>query len=165
MGFSKRGSRVVIPRWWRNRIRGPLSPQQIHQMIICVQSNSHRTTSECWWRTQMPRKANQSPQNEVWCVLVTQSCLTLCIPMDCSPLGSSVHGISQARILGGLPFPSPGNLPDPEIEPRFPTLQEDSLPSEPLRKPWNEVGQMIKMKRETKDLGLGNCVEEGVMME
>ena len=165
MGFSKRGSRVVIPRWWRNRIRGPLSPQQIHQMIICVQSNSHRTTSECWWRTQMPRKANQSPQNEVWCVLVTQSCLTLCIPMDCSPLGSSVHGISQARILGGLPFPSPGNLPDPEIEPTFPTLQEDSLPSEPLRKPWTEVGQMIKMKRETKDLGLGNCVEEGVMME
>ena len=66
----------------------------------------------------MPRKANQSPQNEVWCVLVTQSCLTLCIPMDCSPLGSSVHGISQARILGGLPFPSPGNLPDPEIEPK-----------------------------------------------
>ena len=32
-------------------------------------------------------------------VLVTQSCLTLCDPMDCSPLGSSVHGILQARIL------------------------------------------------------------------
>ena len=33
------------------------------------------------------------------CVSVTQSCLTLCNPMDCSPPGSSVHGISQARIL------------------------------------------------------------------
>ena len=33
------------------------------------------------------------------CVLVTQSCLTFCGPMDCSPLGSSVHGIFQARIL------------------------------------------------------------------
>ena len=33
-----------------------------------------------------------------WC-LVTKSCLTLCDPMDCSPPGSSVHGISQARIL------------------------------------------------------------------
>jgi len=33
------------------------------------------------------------------CVLVTQSCLTLCDPMDCSPAGSSVHGIFQARIL------------------------------------------------------------------
>ena len=32
-------------------------------------------------------------------VLVTQSCLTLCDPMDCSPPGSSVHGILQARIL------------------------------------------------------------------
>ena len=31
--------------------------------------------------------------------LVTQSCLILCDPMDCSPLGSSVHGILQARIL------------------------------------------------------------------
>ena len=33
------------------------------------------------------------------CVLVAQSCLTLCDPMDCSPLGSSVLGILQARIL------------------------------------------------------------------
>ena len=36
--------------------------------------------------------------------------------MDCSPPGSSIHGISQARILEGLPFPSPGNLPDLGIE-------------------------------------------------
>ena len=32
-------------------------------------------------------------------MLVTQSCPTLCNPMDCSPSGSSVHGILQARIL------------------------------------------------------------------
>ena len=32
------------------------------------------------------------------CVCVTQSCLTLCDSMDCSPPGSSVHGILQARI-------------------------------------------------------------------
>ena len=32
-------------------------------------------------------------------VLVVQSCTTLCNPMDCSPPGSSVHGILQARIL------------------------------------------------------------------
>ena len=35
----------------------------------------------------------------VYCVLVTQSCPTLCTPMDCSPPSSSVHGIFQARIL------------------------------------------------------------------
>ena len=34
------------------------------------------------------------------CVWVAQSCLTLCDPMDCSPSGSSVHGILQARTLG-----------------------------------------------------------------
>ena len=37
--------------------------------------------------------------------------------MDCSPLGSSVHGILQARILSGLPFPSPGDLLHPGMEP------------------------------------------------
>ena len=41
------------------------------------------------------------------CVLVTQSCLILCNTMDCSPPGSSVHGILQARILEWLSFPSP----------------------------------------------------------
>ena len=51
-----------------------------------------------------------------------QWCLTHCEPMDCSPPGSSMLGIHQARIqeiLGntGLPLPSPGDLPDPGIKP------------------------------------------------
>ena len=41
------------------------------------------------------------------CAQSCQSCPTLCKPMDCSLPGSSVHGISQARILEWLPFPSP----------------------------------------------------------
>ena len=52
----------------------------------------------------------------------TQSCLTLCHPIDCGPLGSSVHGIFQVGILDVLPFPTPGNLPDPEIKPTSPAL-------------------------------------------
>ena len=48
-----------------------------------------------------------------------QSCLILCNPMDCSPPGSSVYGILQARILSELPFPPPGDLPDPRTEPVF----------------------------------------------
>ena len=60
-------------------------------------------------------------------VLVAQSSLTLCNSMGCSPPGSSVHGILQARILE-LPFPSPGDFPEPGIEPRSPSLQADSLP-------------------------------------
>ena len=43
--------------------------------------------------------------------------LTLCNPMNCSPAGSSVHRISQARTLEWLLFTSPGDLPDPGIEP------------------------------------------------
>ena len=38
-------------------------------------------------------------------VLVAQSCPTLCYPMDCSPLGSSVHRILQARILEWVAMP------------------------------------------------------------
>ena len=114
---------------------------------------------------------------------------TLCDPMDCSPLGSSVHAlnspltaaalncdpkmcsqvcwnrnrggmqgdlgqdnrdVSRNRVhflcsseeLGllqkyqsGLPFPSPGDLPDPGVEPRSPALQADSVQSEPPGKP------------------------------
>ena len=64
-----------------------------------------------------------------------QSCPTLCDLMDCGPSGSSVHGILQARILEWVPFPSPGDLPDPGIEPGSPALQAaDSLLSKTLGK-------------------------------
>ena len=43
--------------------------------------------------------------------------LILCDPMNRSLQGSSVHGILQARILNGLPLPSPGDLPNPGMEP------------------------------------------------
>ena len=59
-------------------------------------------------------------------VLVAQSCPTLCDPMDCSLLGSSVHGILQARTLEWVAFPSAGDLPDPGIKPGSPALQADS---------------------------------------
>ena len=42
---------------------------------------------------------------------------------------------SRQKYWSGLPFPSPGDLPDPGIEPRFPTLQADGLLSEPPGKP------------------------------
>ena len=65
---------------------------------------------------------------------VAQSCPTLCGPMDCSLSGSSIHEIFQARVLEWIP--SPGDLPDPGIEPGSPALQADALPSEPPgRKP------------------------------
>ena len=62
---------------------------------------------------------------------VAQSCPTLCDPTGCSLLGSSVHGFSRQENWNGLPFPSPGDLPNPGIEPRSPALPEDSLSAEP----------------------------------
>ena len=59
-------------------------------------------------------------------VNVTQSCLTLCDPMD-----YTVHGILQDRILGWIAVPFSRDLLNPEIEPRSPTLGVDSLPAEP----------------------------------
>ena len=150
---------------------------------------------------------------------ISQSFLTLCNSMYCSPIGSSIHVIFLARVLewfathssvlacrtswtegpcwaavhgvaksrtqlsdyhkvkvkvksfsrvwlfatswttaywvppsmgfsgqgywNGLPFPSPEDLPDPGIEPRSPALQADTLPSEPLGKPYIYMGKPI----------------------
>ena len=57
-------------------------------------------------------------------VKVTQSCLTLCDPID-----YIVHGILQARILEWVAIPLSGDLPNTGIKPRSPTSQMDSLPS------------------------------------
>ena len=67
-------------------------------------------------------------------VLVTQSCLTLCDPMDCSRPGSSVHRDSSGKNTG-VSCLSLGGLPNPGIKPWSPALREDSLPSEPPAKP------------------------------
>ena len=48
-------------------------------------------------------------------------------------------GFSRQEYWSGLPFPSPGDLPDPGIKPRSPTLQADSLATEPPRKPRTTV--------------------------
>ena len=68
-------------------------------------------------------------------VLVAQLCLTLCDPMDCSPPGSLSMEFSRQEYWSGLSFPSPGDLPNPGIKLGSPTLQADSLLSEPPGKP------------------------------
>ena len=62
-------------------------------------------------------------------VKVTRSCLTLCDPTEES------MEFSRPEYWSGYPFPSPGDLPNPGIEPGSPALQEDSLPAELPRKP------------------------------
>ena len=64
-----------------------------------------------------------------------QLCLTLCNPMDCSHQAPLSMAFSRLEYWSGQLFPSPGDLPNPGIEPRCPALQADSLPYEPPGKP------------------------------
>ena len=65
-------------------------------------------------------------------VLVTQSYSALCDPTITVPHQPPLSmEFSRQEYWSGLPFPTPGDLSDPGIEPESPTLQADSLPSEP----------------------------------
>ena len=64
--------------------------------------------------------------------LVTQLCPTLVTPWTVARQAPLSVGFSRQEYWSGLPFPSPGDLPDPGIKPRSPALQADSLPAELL---------------------------------
>ena len=100
------------------------------------------TTKKC--RGDLPRAASrgsaaceQHPRSwaAVIIVLWLLSCPALCDPMDCSPPGSSVHRISKEEYWRGLPFPSPGDLSNPGIEPKSPGLAGGFFTTESLGKP------------------------------
>ena len=65
-------------------------------------------------------------------------------PLDYSVPGSSVHGIFRQEYWCGLPFPSPGNPPNPGIELESPALQVDSLPTEPSGKPMKQLKNTLE---------------------
>ena len=85
---------------------------------------------------------------------MAQSCLTLCDPVNYQ--ASLSMGFPRQEYWSGLPFPSPGNLPDPGIEPRSPALQADTLTSQPPGKPLGS-----DKFRLDKDLQVGSvCCDE-----
>ena len=111
------------------------APMQPHPTSLCMDTGgcTHTHTHQ-----HLLQRSTQGSTlcfiacDDVWvCAKPLQSCLTLCHPMDCSPPGSSVRGILQARVLEWVARPSPGDLPNPGIEPvspMAPVLQADSLP-------------------------------------
>ena len=67
--------------------------------------------------------------------MVAKSCLTLVTPWTVVCQDPLSMGFSGQEYWSGLPFPSPGDLPNPGIEPRSPALQADSLPIQLPGKP------------------------------
>ena len=69
--------------------------------------------------------------------LVTKSCLTLATLWIVAHQAPLSMGFSRQEYWSGLPFPSPGNLPYPGIEPGSPVLQADSLLTELQGSPYS----------------------------
>ena len=74
-------------------------------------------------------------QNKHLLLFMLLSHVKLLRPQGLQPLFSSVHGVSQARILSVLPFPSLGDLPDPGMEPEFPRLDHRFFTTDHLGSP------------------------------
>ena len=98
-------------------------------LCLCVHTQRERT----WCTSKYSWIHDQSFWITVLC-LVTESCPTLCNPMDCI-CQACPWGFSSKEYLSGLPCP-PGDLPNPRIELRPPSIQADSLPSEPPGNPF-----------------------------
>ena len=75
--------------------------------------------------------------------LVAQLCPTLVAPWTAAHQAPVSMGFSRQEDWSGLPFPSPGDLPNPGMEPGSPELQADSLPSEPPGKSWYVVEKAL----------------------
>ena len=123
---------------------GQIEGGKVEAVTDCLFLDSKITANADWSHEIkrcffLGRKAMTNLLKKKRCKCQAISHVQLCNPMDCSPSGSSVLGILQARILKWVAFPSPGDLPDPRIKPRTPTLQEDSLPSEPPGKPISNI--------------------------
>ena len=88
-------------------------PSVLRVLSIQMCSESVHSCSGTWLQASISSRMSLLPYLMLGCAKLLQSCLILCDPMDCSPPGSSIHGILQARML----CPSPGDLPDPGIKP------------------------------------------------
>ena len=124
-----------VPRHWGSGSFGPAHPPYVNQLEspVLVPGTGgpglippSKTGQPVWARSH-------------YCacvVLSLSSRVRLCAtpwPVACqAPLSV---GLSRQEHWSGLPCPSPGGLPDPGMEPGFPTLQADSLPAEPPQDP------------------------------
>ena len=101
--WSKLGSHVCLWDGWRLCLQPGLTSTHLEGQVALSVSRPPGASKVIW--------ACSSHCNGASAVcLATGLCSILCDPVDCSLPGSSVHGILQARISSGSPFPSPGDL-------------------------------------------------------
>ena len=116
-----------IPYHWFSFLLNCVIPFGLESSVICLQSllSLGRVRLFC----------NPMDHRPPVCASVSQSCLTLWDPVDCSPPHSLVHGISLARILEWVNISFSGDLPDPWSNPHLLLWQADSLPLSHLGSP------------------------------
>ena len=115
--FLEPNGRVGCPQESRGHSGGTWSDR--HQEPKSKSPEASELSPQCDSVFDLPPGYTQaSALGSAWpCVCMSaQSCLTLCGPMDCSPTVTSVHRIARQEYWSGLPFPTPGDLPDPWIE-------------------------------------------------
>ena len=112
--------------------------------IIVIFSLSRWSWSRREGDWAQPLKEWHSPSEEV----KSLSCVWLfATPLTVAYQAPPSMRFSREECWSGLPFPSPGDLPDPGIKPRSPALQADALPSEPPGKPWHSPRTQLKLIR------------------
>ena len=92
--------------------------------------------------------------------LVTKLCLSLAIPWTVASQTSLSMGFSRQEYWSGLPFPSPGDLPDPGIESGSPALQADSLLTELREIGKAETANISLVKRKRKFLKIDTGISK-----
>ena len=102
--------------------------------MVSLSSISKTLRSQAIQERIQNNHANINDQSESECCSVVSDSLR--------PHGVQSLEFSRSEYWRGWPFPSPGDLPNPGIEPRSPALQTDSLPAEPPGKPINDQTQL-----------------------
>ena len=141
--WNKKNYSLTVRCVWARIPVAPFSPQISLYFIL---SSLQKGVIRHIWGLELRRTEHVVDRGSyILCACVCAQLLShvwLCNSMDCSPPGSSVHGILQARIWSGLPFTTPRDLPQPGIEPMplgSPAFASGLFITEPPREPLHIV--------------------------
>ena len=128
-----------IPAWCPNTASRTNKEENTRALMTLI-TRKGQNPPDCWSNWPLPglwfqfkvvyETLESESESEV-----AQSCPTLCDSWTVAHEAPPTMGFSRQDYWSGLPFPSPGDLPDPGIRPRSPALKADTLTSAPPGKP------------------------------